>query len=182
MVPVTFFTLRTLIVSLVRLFKFYNSKCPVDRPSNALYLKPRKTHQDIWYLKSAVGHNTLANMVSKMIKQANIPGNFSNHSLCSTATTRLFHASVDEQLIMARTGHSSTRGVRAYKRICDQQKQYTSSNLNSKKKREYVENKENTDVANIVSTVQLEESSSMNEMKLPFQLNISSSFNVNYNK
>ena len=34
------------------------------------------------------------------------------HSLC---VTRVFHAAVDEQLIMGHTGHQSTDGVRRYK-------------------------------------------------------------------
>ena len=159
----------------------------MERPANAFYLKPLKNCQrEVWYQKCPVGHNTLANIVSNIMKLVNIPGQFSNHSLRSTATTRLFHASLDEQLIMSRTGHSSTRGVRAYKRICDQQQQHTSSILNSKKKKVDIENKDNT-VAN-VSSVQLEQSTSevaLNEMKLPFILNISSSnvtFNMNYNK
>ncbi len=49
-------------------------------------------------------------------------------------TTRLFHASVEEQLIMSRTGHSSEKGVRAYKRICEQQQQETSEIFNGKTK------------------------------------------------
>uniref|UniRef100_A0A1X7UEF4 Tyr recombinase domain-containing protein n=1 Tax=Amphimedon queenslandica TaxID=400682 RepID=A0A1X7UEF4_AMPQE len=45
-----------------------------------------------------------------------------NHSFRGvTAATRLFQAGVDEQLIMKRTGHRSTDGVRIYKHISDQQ-------------------------------------------------------------
>ena len=43
-------------------------------------------------------------------------GFFTNYSLCTTAATRLFEARLDEQLIMLRTGHRSTAGVRSYKR------------------------------------------------------------------
>ena len=47
-------------------------------------------------------------------------------------TTRLFDAHVDEQLIMSRTGHSSTKGVRSYKRISEQLQEDVSDILNAK--------------------------------------------------
>ena len=62
---------------LVRLFKLYNTKCPADRPANAFYLKPLKHPRgEIWYQKSPMGHNALGNIVSKIMKSANIPGQF----------------------------------------------------------------------------------------------------------
>ena len=74
-------------------------------------------------------------MISRMMSSAKIPGNYSNHSLRSTATTRLFNAHIDEQLIMARTGHSSTTGVRSYKRVSEQLIEETSDVLNGKKRK-----------------------------------------------
>ena len=106
---------------LVRLFKLYNSKCPADRPHNAFYLRPRsKSMGDIWYQKSAVGHNWLANVIPRLFMKAGISGHYTNHSLRATAATRLFDAGIDEQLIMSRTGHSSSGGVRSYKRVTEQ--------------------------------------------------------------
>jgi len=58
-------------------------------------------------------------------------GNYTNHSLRATSATRLFDAGVDEQLIMSRTGHSSTAGVRSYKRITERLQEMTSKVLNS---------------------------------------------------
>ena len=66
------------------------------------------------------------------MEEANIPGHYTNHSLRSSATTRLFNAHVDEQLIMARAGHSSTTGVCAYKWVSDQLQEETSAILNKK--------------------------------------------------
>lgn len=63
-------------------------------------------------------------------------GHYTNHSLRSTSTTRLFNAHVDEQLIMMRTGHSSEKGVRAYKRTSEQLLEETSDVLNKKDKKE----------------------------------------------
>ena len=46
--------------------------------------------------------------------------------------TRLFQKDVDEQLIMSVTGHCSIDGVRAYKRVLDNQKQQLSEHLQAK--------------------------------------------------
>ena len=54
--------------------------------------------------------NWLDNATPRLFKEAGISGRSTNHSLRATAATRLFDAGVDEQLIMTRTGHSSTTG------------------------------------------------------------------------
>ena len=61
-------------------------------------------------------------MVKKMYADANITGYKTNHSLRATTATRLYHAGVDEQLIMERTGHRSLDGVISYKRTSDNQR------------------------------------------------------------
>ena len=45
-------------------------------------------------------------------------------------TTDFFHAGVDEQMIMKKTGHRSVDGVRLYKRISDDQQRSASVILN----------------------------------------------------
>jgi len=64
------------------------------------------------------------------MKNASIPGYFTNHSLHVTAATRLYDAQIDEATIMERTGHRSTEGVRAYKRTTDKLKELSSNVLN----------------------------------------------------
>ena len=124
----------------VRLFLFYNSVCPRDRPDGALYLRPLKNYTaDKWYACAPVGVNLLGSVVSRLCKRAGFAGFFSNHSLRATAATRLFHADVDEQLIMRKTGHRST-AVRAYKRVNDQQLELLSDVVASKTKCPKVEN------------------------------------------
>ena len=59
-------------------------------------------------------------MVKKMCAAAGIEGHRTNHSLRTTAATRLFRAGIDEQLIMERTGHRSVDGVRNYKRTSEE--------------------------------------------------------------
>lgn len=181
---------------LVQLFKNYNSRCPSDRPDGAFYLKPLKRPKgNIWYQRSAVGHNILSKMISRIMSSGNISGKYTNHSLRSTATSRLFNAHIDEQLIMARTGHSSTTGVRSYKRASEQLIEETSDVLNGKKRKVDVElvavdadricPEVASSTAQIASMRQIA-SVAQSEQTMP-QLglfNISSSsvtFNVNYN-
>lgn len=66
-----------------------------------------------------VGVNTLASVVTRLCSAAGFKGFFTNHSLRATSATRMFDADVDEQLIMAKTGHASS-AVRCYKRINDE--------------------------------------------------------------
>ena len=109
---------------LIRLYKLYNDHCPANRPDNAFYLKPlEKPRPDCWYARTPVGHNMLSNTVRRLFETAGIAGHFTNHSLRPTAATRMFNTGMDEQLIMHRTGHSSTSGVRSYKRITDSLKE-----------------------------------------------------------
>ena len=65
-----------------------------------------------------------------------------NHSLRATAATRLFEAGVDEQLIMQRTGHLTTAGVRSYKRVGENLRSITSDVLNCAKKVKSEDNEE----------------------------------------
>ena len=138
----------------IRLFKVYNSRCPSDRPDNALYLKPLSTPKGhIWYSKVPLGHNLLQNIIPRLMKSANYTGYYTNHSLRASAATRLFTSGVDEQAIMSVTGHSSTDGVRAYKRMSEKLREVTSDVLNQGgepapvvKKQKVEEGKENSDI------------------------------------
>ena len=114
---------------LVRLYKLCQSR-PPGRPNGAFYLKPLKEPKaDVWF-GCSLGHNVLGNTIRRLFEHAEIPRFYTNHSLRTTAATRLFDAGVDEQLIMKRTGHRSVAGVCSYKRVTDNLNMLTSCILN----------------------------------------------------
>ena len=93
----------------------------MDRPASAFYLTPLAQPKGaLWYSKTPLGHNMLGRIVTDMMKKAGYEGHYTNHSLRVSLATRLFDAQVDKQLIISRTGHSSTDGVRAYKKGLEQ--------------------------------------------------------------
>ena len=115
---------------LVHLYKKYLQHRPKVEET-ALYLTPLKKPKDaVWYTKTPIGHNTLAKTVARVCQTGGVTRFKTNHSLCVTTATRLFQRGVDEQLIMARTGHRSIEGVRTYKRISEQQVKDVSTLLN----------------------------------------------------
>ena len=84
---------------MVWLYKLYQSR-PPGRPNGAFYLKPlKKRKADVWFGCSPLGHNVLRNTIRRLFEHAEIPGFYTNHSLRTTAATRLFDAGVDEHLI-----------------------------------------------------------------------------------
>ena len=126
-------------------------------------MKPR---EDVWYSCNSMGHNTLASTVPGILKEAGIAGYFTNHSLRATSATRLFDAGVDEQLIMAHTGHCSSAGVRSYKRISKQLCEKTSEIFNVESCNTTVPANPIENVSNVVHCDQENELPSMKKAKL----------------
>ena len=99
----------------------YLSLLPKARICKAFYLQPRKKYfGKAWYVNKPAGINKLRNAVRDMCHNAGLPGYYTNHSLRSTAATKLYRKGVDEQIIMEITGHQSL-AVRSYKRTSDRQ-------------------------------------------------------------
>ena len=117
----------------IRLYKLYNSWCPADRPDHAYYLKPlQKPKNEFWHSNQPVGHYKLDATISRMCKDAGMPGHHTNHSLRASAATRLHQfGCVEEQKIMERTGHRNSEAVRSYKRSSNEQLQQLSDILNN---------------------------------------------------
>ena len=111
----------------VRILYTYFCKLPVNRTCPALYLRPRPNYNgENWYFNQPVGVNKLQSVVKKVCKNAGLNGYNTNHSLRSTAATRMYQNSCPEQLIQEITGHLSL-AVRGYKRTNESQKQYASA-------------------------------------------------------
>ena len=109
--------------------------CPPKTSKSAFHLQPlRNPTPHCWYSQEPPGHNKLAGTVSRLCKLAGIKGFKTNHSLRVTNATRLYSSGTDEQLIMERTGHRSTDGVRPYKRTSEEQQIAILDILNRSKK------------------------------------------------
>ena len=107
----------------------YLSLLPKSRTCNAFYLQPQEKYfEKAWYVNRPVGINRLRSAVGDMCRLAGLSGYYTNHSLRSMATTKLYQNNIDEQIIMEITGHRST-AVRAYKRTSDKQRKEASQCL-----------------------------------------------------
>ncbi|XP_067659803.1 uncharacterized protein [Haliotis asinina] len=91
----------------------YLAAIPADGPFNRRPLAAKDGK--LRYSQQKVGIHTLQKMFKTMCEEAGLHGRFTGHSGKVTLTTTLFNAKVDEQLIIARTGHRSN-AVRVYKR------------------------------------------------------------------
>ena len=115
----------------VEVYKQYCIRRPKDVSDDVFYLSPISNPKGtVWFKKSPIGIHTLSATVKRLCEKAGIHGYKTNHSLRVTAATRFFQKGTDEQLIMQRTGHRSTDGVRLYKRSCPEQQELLSKVLN----------------------------------------------------
>ena len=108
----------------IKLYECYVSHCP--HPLDELpgfYLRSLATPTtEIWFYRTPIGRHKLTCIIKDICNRASLGGYRTNHSLRSTAATRMFDANVDEQLISEITGHSSN-AVRNYKRTSDTKRQ-----------------------------------------------------------
>ena len=70
----------------------------------------------IWFTSTPVGPNKLGNVVSKMCKDADLQGQFSNHSLRATTAIRGLEKGISDKLIMERMDHRDIRSLQRYER------------------------------------------------------------------
>ena len=92
----------------VRLVEKYLNLCPLYNKKPNFYLKSlQKPTPKQWYAEQVVGSATLGKVVKMLMKEANIEGFFTNHSLRRTGGSRLFQAGVQRKLVKEVTGHTS---------------------------------------------------------------------------
>lgn len=120
----------------VYLMDLYISKLPAKaKEKDIFYCKPAKNipnNDKPWYFETAVGHNTLKRKLKDIYALAGLDrSSISNHSLRATSVSRLYEKGVPEKIIMERSGHLSTSGVRSYERTSDFQKKSVSDALSS---------------------------------------------------
>ena len=110
----------------VKILDKYLQKLPANAKKNdVFYLKPltqMPSNPDApWFSNIPMGKNKLNGMVKEMCAEAELDGNFTNHSLRAYGATTLFQAGVSEKLIQQRTGHRSINALRQYKRTSEKQ-------------------------------------------------------------
>ncbi len=108
----------------------HNPKCSHD-----FYLRPLVSPKNphIWYSCEPIGIHPLCKIVAKMCKATGIGGWRTNHSLHSTAATRMYQSGIEEHEVAHVTGHASV-AVRSYKHTSDDQKHNISDVLYANKK------------------------------------------------
>ena len=113
----------------VRILYKYFCKLSIGRTCPALYLRPyTKFTPEKWYMNSPVGVNKLQGVVKQVCKDAGLDGYYTNHSLRSTAATRMYQSDTPEQVIQEITGHRSL-AVRSYKRTSNYQHKVASNSI-----------------------------------------------------
>lgn len=63
-----------------------------------------------------MGHNILEETVKRLCKDAEIEGQFTNHSLRATTATRALKKGIPDKFVMQRTGHRDVRSLQKYQR------------------------------------------------------------------
>ena len=58
-----------------------------------------------------MGHNILGETVKRLCKDAEIEGQFTNHSLSATTATRALKKGIPDKFVMQRTGHRDVRSL-----------------------------------------------------------------------
>ena len=110
-------------------FKKYVSLLPQSTSCAKLYLRVRKNFKpNVWYCDQPYGFNKIKSTVREVCKMAGLVGKFTNHSLRTSCTSRMYKNKIPEQLIKEVTGHRS-ECVRTYKRMPDELREIASKTV-----------------------------------------------------
>ena len=106
--------------SVVRLYNKYTGKCPQDTvKSSCFYLSHKKQfsiQDQVWFMHSLLGKNTLRHVVWGMCTKVNIKGFHTNHSLRGTTRSLALGTGVPEKLVMDHMGHRDVKSLHTYQR------------------------------------------------------------------
>ena len=76
----------------------------------------------VWYTSKPVGHNTLADTVKDLCREAVIQGYYTNHSWRATTATCGLEKGIADKFIMERTGHGDVRSLQQHQKPTAQRK------------------------------------------------------------
>ena len=77
-----------------------------------------------------VGINVLKNILLELLEKAGLETRYTNHSLRATAITRMFNSGIPEKVIAENSGHRSTKALRCYERIPQEQQKTATRVIN----------------------------------------------------
>ena len=102
------------VATLKKYISKLNPKC------TALFQKPKQfagldyETEEVWYENKPMGVNTLATLMKKISKDADLCQIYTNHSIRATAATVLSSAGIDSRNICAVTGHKNVASLTSY--------------------------------------------------------------------
>ena len=111
------------------------AKLPSQAKEKDVFYLPNKlaTQSKSWYSLVPVGRNRLGSMLKDICAEAQVSGNFTNHSLRAYGATTLYHANLLEKLIQERTGHRCLKALWHYEQTSDSQLVEVSNIIRSNK-------------------------------------------------
>ena len=113
----------------VQLIEKYISLCPRITPKTKkmnFYLRSLdKPTPSQWYGEQIVGVNTIRKVVGRLLRDAQLNGYFTNHSLRRSGASRLFQSGFDRKLVKEYTGDTSD-AVDQYQVTSDEQRKQIS--------------------------------------------------------
>ena len=75
-----------------------------------------KSSDKVWFMKMALGHNLLSNMMRRISESAGLSRVYTNHRLHATSSTALRKAGFSDRMICSVSGHKNPTSLQAYKK------------------------------------------------------------------
>ena len=107
------------------IFEFYIDK--LSEKKQDLWLCPKrkvKNEDPVWYDNTAVGHDTLNNVMKSLSVDAKLSQIYTNHSIRSTSITKLDENNIASRHIQAVSGHKSEATIKTYAKHCPPAKKH----------------------------------------------------------